>query len=236
MNVLFDEVGFTHEYRSEYEEFYRPYFNSEEELTAFFVSVFERDSIDKTPRRMMNQIQRFVSLANDIDSIRAGRDPLRVLFLRICLESLYSLSKQNSAKKHRIKDFFKEYISEAGQQYILNHFTFRGLEPICEIDAKSGMLYNCKSRYSLSIDDFSMIFYIIRGMVVHEGDYWSMQLFGSDDNYTSLVFMSTDKQIVDCHQSTKGTPISYFFETTLSYKKFIYYYVDGCIQFLKTHI
>ena len=62
MEKLFDKVGFIKEYRDEYSEFYKPFFQSEEELKDFFFRVFQNDDIDKTPRRMMNQIQRFVSL------------------------------------------------------------------------------------------------------------------------------------------------------------------------------
>ena len=82
---LFDRVGFKFEYRKEMERFYRPFFSSNEELKQFFVEVFQLENKDLRPRQMINQICRFVTLANDIEQIRPGRDPLRILFLRICI-------------------------------------------------------------------------------------------------------------------------------------------------------
>lgn len=38
---LFEEVGFTHEYRSEFEDFFRPYFDTESDLIDFFCAVFK---------------------------------------------------------------------------------------------------------------------------------------------------------------------------------------------------
>lgn len=77
---LFDRVGFKFEYRKEMERFYRPFFSSNEELEQFFVEVFQLENKDLRPRQMINQICRFVTLANDIEQIRPGRDPLRILF------------------------------------------------------------------------------------------------------------------------------------------------------------
>lgn len=236
IDTLFEAVGFVCEYRQQFENFYKPYFVSAEELNGFFVNVFQNDDIDKTPRRMMNQIQQFVSLSNDIDKIRPARDPLRVLFLRTCLEALYKLNQKSSASKHDIKDFFKEYISKEGQKYILEHFQFSWLEPDYEMDEKAKMLFDRHGRYSLTIDDFAMIFYKIRGMVVHEGDYWSMQLFSRDDDSIWMVHLSTDEQMINCYQRQKGKPVIYHFQTTLNYEKFIFYFVKGCIQYLCEYI
>ncbi|MBQ9858247.1 MAG: hypothetical protein IJO77_04525, partial [Oscillospiraceae bacterium] len=75
MDKLFKEVNFVFEYREELETFFRPYFEDEQSMYSFFASVFQNDDKDKNPRRIMNQISRFVSLANDIAKIRPGRDP-----------------------------------------------------------------------------------------------------------------------------------------------------------------
>lgn len=232
---VFETAGFPHEYQRKYEEFYSPYFDTKDDLTAFFISVFKNDNIDKTPRRMMNQIYNFVTLADDIGSIRPNRDPLCILFLRTCLEALYALNNENASKLD-IKNFFHDYVSQEGQQYILNHFTFTSLKPDYEMDEKEKLLFDYKEQYPLSINDFSMILYKIRGMAVHEGDYWSMQVFSRDDDSIWLTSMSTDEQMIDCYQRIKGKPITYHFETTLNYEKFVFYFVEGCIQFLNNYI
>ena len=81
---LFDGVGFNGEYRSKMELFYNPYFDSKEVLVEFFYKIFKTEIEDSNfaPRRMMNQIQRFISLANDIDRIRSSVDTLKIIFFK----------------------------------------------------------------------------------------------------------------------------------------------------------
>ena len=112
-DVLFKSVGFVHKYRDENESFFHPYFRCQEELNDFFYSVFQHDTISKKPRQMMNYIRWYVSLANDIDKIRPGKDPLRILFLRIGLESLCKVDGSS------LKEFFQSfpsYFTENGRQ------------------------------------------------------------------------------------------------------------------------
>lgn len=229
---VFEIAGFPYEYQLKYEEFYSPYFDTKEDMNTFFISVFKHDDIDKTPRRMMNQIYNFVTLANDIEIIRPKRDPLRVLFLRTGLEAIYALNNDQQS----IVNFYNDYISQDGQQYILSHFRFMGLEPDYEMDEKSRLLFDTKEYYSLSISDFSMILFRIRCMAAHEGDFWSMQVFSHDSDSIWLTSMSTDDQMISCYQKCKGKPITYRFETTLNYEKFVFYFVEGCIRFLKNYI
>jgi hypothetical protein len=48
------------------------------------------------------QVQRFVTLANEIDKIRPARDGLRILFLKCCMESLATLSGIKNKKALRV--------------------------------------------------------------------------------------------------------------------------------------
>lgn len=238
MESLFDKVGFIKEYRAEFTEFYKPYFNSEKELNDFFIQVFKNDALDKTPRRMLNQIQRFVSLTNDIEIIRPDRDALRIVFLRTCIESLCRLGNKNDEEKERKdkKFFFSRYFTEEDKQYILDNFVFKGLEPYYYMDEKSKLLFDNKANYSLTIDDFGMILFKVRGMVVHEGDYWSMQFFSRDNEYTWCVSMETDETLIGDYIPEKGKPVSYCFETTLNYECFINCFVKGCISYVQHYI
>lgn len=238
MEASFAKVGFTGEYRKEYTEFYRPYFQNEEKLNDFFYQVFKNDATDKTPRRMMNQIQRFVSLANDIDKIRPSKDALRIVFIRTCIESLCKLANPNNETQER-KDktsFFSKCLDKNSQEYILDNFIFTGLEPAYEIEEKERLLFDQKEYYNLTIDDFGLILFAIRGMAVHEGDYWSMQFFSKNNEYTWVTQVTTDYKMIACYNLQKGKPITYRFETTLEYEKFIECFVKGCICYLQYYI
>ena len=79
-------------YLLEIKEFYFPYFSDKESLDSFINRIFQFDWNDRKPRQMLFQVQRFVTLANDIDKIRPARDGVRMMFINCCLESLQSLS------------------------------------------------------------------------------------------------------------------------------------------------
>ena len=218
---LFNEVGFTGEYRNTMKSFYGPYFDSAEKLDSFFYSVFktEKDHSNYLPRRMMNQIQRFISLAKDIEIIRPGVDSLRIIFLKICLESLASLSKTD--KKSFYKHFV-ELISDDGKKYILNNIKL--------IDLKSE---DKQYKKDLTIDNFFDIIKSMREMAIHEGICWETQLFSSDD-MPLITTLTTNKNIFTDSKfySKSGCDFEYCFETTLKFEEFIYYFIEACISYL----
>lgn len=238
MISLFERVGFSGEYRTEYTDFYRQFFNNEEDLNAFFTQVFINDDTDKVPRRMMNQVQRFVSLSNDIEQIRPSRDSLKIVFLRTCIESLCKLACKNNQRQEseNKRNFLSKYLETEEIQYILDNFVFTGLIPNENMDEKEQMLFDTKRNYALTIDDFGMIMFKVRGMVVHEGDYWSMQFFSRDSEYDWLTDVKTDEEMIACYKPEKGKPVTYCFETRLNYNKFIKCFVNACIRYMQNYI
>ena len=66
-------IGFDGEYRATTEGFYRSFFESEEQMYKFIISVLQNDDGENTSRRMINQVRRFVTLANDVDKISPGK-------------------------------------------------------------------------------------------------------------------------------------------------------------------
>ncbi len=230
---LFDRVGFKFEYRKEMERFYRPFFSSNEELEQFFVEVFQLENKDLRPRQMINQICRFVTLANDIEQIRPGRDPLRILFLRICLESLCSLGQDWKRKSNLYKQF-PMCISDEGAEYILNNFRYDFADP--EVGVPLGLCgETIIPEHQLTLDNFFEIIRCVRNLVVHDGDYWSMQFFARDTDSVWLVDLTTDENIFKIDDFVKKR-ITYHFETTLLYEKFVFYFTDACIRFVQKYM
>ena len=107
-NSIFEEFGFFGSYRSDFEKFYRPFFSDEAALNSFFCAVFKNSMEENKPRWILNDIFNFITLANDIEQIRPGRDPLKILFLRICLESI---CKDSDSKPNVFFDSFDDYFS-----------------------------------------------------------------------------------------------------------------------------
>lgn len=187
----------------------------------------------------MNHIQQLVSLADDIDIIRPKRDPLKIFFLRTCNEAVYKLYNEGAAtivKKDK-SNFFKEYLLEEEQNYILEHFKFTEVDYHTQADFQSGKYIDNKAGYSLTIADFALLFFKTRGMVVHEGDYWSIQFFSRDtDDTIWCTHVETNDEILTCVENEKNKKYTYYFQTTMNYEIFRKYFVLGCLRMLNEYI
>ena len=174
------------QYLNEIKEFYKPYFDSMQEVEKFIKNTFKLDWDDRKPRQMIFQVQRFVTLANEIDKIRPARDGLRILFLKCCMESLATLS---GIKNNVFSSEFASSFSDKGKKYILSNFSL------------SYYTYEIKGReheesYDLTMDDFLQIIKAMRNMVVHDGNYWEMQIFAYDEESVLLTHLETDLKIL----------------------------------------
>lgn len=165
-----DEKSFVKKHQEELKSFYAPYFTKESDLDDFVSDAFDYENGSLPKRQMLYQVQRFVSLADDIDKLRPGRDCLRMLFIKICLESLCSLSGYTDKQKRQFYTKFIGCFSEQGKQYILNNFILSGFE-----DVYCGHVY--EAHHDLTLEDFFEIIKVTRDMIVHDGIYWEMQFF-----------------------------------------------------------
>lgn len=230
---LFESVGFVGEYYSQMSDFYKDNFDSEEDMISFFVKIFKNDENDKNPRQMMNQVQQLVSIATDIDQIRPARDPLRMFFIKTCLEALCELSGMNNKKDKPIfYEIFPTFISTEGKQYILNNFLLMSFDDIY-------MNHKYEEHHELTIDDFFEIIKAVRDIVAHEGNYWEMQFFAHNTTDTTwVVSLETNRKILKSYQYKCEENITreYHFETTMQYDRFIYYFIEACIGFIVNYI
>ena len=214
--------------QNELRAFYGPYFDTAEGLEDFLYDALDYEYGSLERRQMLYQVQRFVTLANDIEKLRPGRDCLRMLFIRICLESLCTLSNYSGKQKD---DFFKAFVdsfSEEGKLYTLDNF-----ELICFEDEYMGHVF--QAHHSIDMLDFMEIIREVRHQVVHEGVYWDMQFFAYDDDSRWVSTLETSSKILKSyayHGKGKRTTV-YTFATTLKYKRFIYYFVEACVNFIR---
>ena len=151
-----------------------------------------------------------------------------MLFIKICLESLCSLSGHTGKQKSLFYAKFIGCFSEQGKQYILSNFILSGFE-----DEYCGHVY--EAHHNLTLEDFFEIIKVTRDMVVHEGIYWEMQFFAHDDDSTWIATIKTKEKLLKSYtyHSKDKREITYCFETTLKYEKFIYYFIEACVDFIK---
>lgn len=212
MEDLYFYVGFVGLYYEETASFFKQYFNSEKKMDSFFYNVFINDDEDKRPRRMMNQVVRWVGLAKDLQKLRPGRDPLTIICIRACLESIC-----NDSDKAR---FFEKYLSVEGRGYIEKSF---------QVDVKqyeNGSEYNDEKTV---IQNFEEMIFMIRNEAVHDGDYWTSQVFAHDDgNAWMSMYHIRDK---------KGNIKSrVFYETKIKDEQLIKYFVEAAVNYINTYI
>lgn len=230
---IFESIGFDGEYRINTEEFYYKYFNSETDMHQFIIEVLKNDDEDNTHRRMINQVRRFVEMANASDNIDHGVDSLKILFLCCCLESL---SKLSSCKK---TDFYKklaECFNEEDKEYILSSFIF--MDVYTQPKGTQSSFENCNKVYNLTIDDFLNVMRQARNSAVHEGKYWEMQFFSNKSDVHLCVSMQTNEKMLpdDCYSPKKGENVVYAFTTTMLYERFIGCFVRCCVNYIMKYV
>ena len=210
-------------YQKQLEDFLRPHFESSDALTNFLSDVFDYENGSVTKRQMLYKVQKFVSLANNIEIISPNSDGLKILFLVICIDSL-------RPKKLNIDSFspiFADYFSAEGKDYILSHFKLSYFE-----DNYRGLTFDAHHDIT-TLKEIMWLFIAIRNDLVHNGRGWSMQFFARDDDSIWLTSMETRKKVIEYKfYQSGGNMVKYHFDTTLNYEKFIFYFVEACISYI----
>lgn len=223
-----EQMNIEEQYIKELKDFYSAHFPTPNDLNDFIHRAFQFDLDNRKPRRMLFQVQRFVTLATEIDKIRPARDGLRVLFFKCCMESLARLSEMEN---DQFCENFATCFSSEGKKHILDNFTLSYIE-----DPSNKMLQF--EKHKLVIDDILEIIRAMRNMVVHEGNYWELQLFASDDDSTWLTCLETDKRLLtkSTYTNTTNHAVTYCFSTSLQYENFSHYFVEACITFINRYM
>ncbi len=186
-------------------EFFSPYVSDKEEIAAFITQVL-RLRQNLIPRRMLNSIERLVTLADDTEIIRPGKHPLKIFYFVVCIETLYSLSGSNLSKLGMVKDFFNSYILEQDKQLILNGFR-RDLsdnrfnvhrqpeETFVQYEARlNGPTVDRTLNTQVTMEIFARVINELRNCFAHEGDYWKFHFAESDHTVmNSLIVAEKEK-------------------------------------------
>ncbi len=255
---LFEKAGFTDTYREDTESFYQNYFDSALKMHEFFLHVFSAEErLGYIPRRMMNRVRYLVSLATNIGDISNDSDALKIVFFQICIEGLYSISKSNSLPQNH---FFLNNCGKYDMKYIIDHFKIFDITPCSqygEIYEDRSVVYDNETSMIL----FAEILKETRNIVLHEGDFWSIQLFNSREDCGLLSSIQSKKinikneikniQLQYCDEESKvyfekhdslikllnsSSELVYFFNTTIDFKKFTAIFVRACVNFITNYI
>lgn len=219
------------ESQKELEKFYAPYFDSQEKLRDFLLDAFDYENGSLYRRQALFQVQRFVSLANDIDKIRPNRDSLRILFLKFGLDALCSLSGYTNKTKTIFYAKFCDCFSKDGKDYILNNFKLSSFED----EYKGHTFETC---HSIDLIDFLNIMKTTRDMVAHDFNYWGMQFFAYDSDSIWVTSIETKENMLLSYKyyREQKKETTYNFNITLNYEKFIYFFTEACVRFINKYM
>jgi hypothetical protein len=156
--------------------FYRAFFPSEEALRDFVEACEQLCPPRNTAKIMMHQIQRLVSIADDLPIIRPHDDSLRLLFLLMCAENIAKLHdefKGQGQSRKFVQRFFEEFLETIDKDTLGVVFVdnSRAQRRCLGLRASIDMLYD------------------IRCDVVHKGNYND---FAFHDGRTSMVNTNPD--------------------------------------------
>jgi len=154
--------------------FYKPHFISQDEAKKFVESCETHPNNDA--KILMHQVQRLISLSDDMQKIRPNDEPLQLLFLIMCVENVAKLHDGYTGEyksQHYVKKFFDDFLSDDDKDLLRNGFidnTDKWLRP-------------------LSFENVVEMLYKIRCDVVHEGNYTD---FSFHDGKTGMSNINPD--------------------------------------------
>ena len=163
-----------------WEEFYSPYFSSEEELKEFISECEDLGPDDERHRAkiMMHQGQRLITLANNSECMDIERAPLKLMFMLIATEAVSKMHdnyKESGLSKRYVINFFEKFTSEEEKEFILNNIE------ICR-------------KNDTTLEDIIKTLYSIRCDVVHEGKYWGFDF--ANEKHGSILTSGDGTQIL----------------------------------------
>lgn len=171
------------------------------------------------PKRMLNAVQRFVSVARDMEVIRPGKDPFKIIYLITCIESLQSMRSRTlkiqefKTKRQMRNDFFLTFTSPDDVDYIIKHFER------CPDDDE-----NFCTRNESSLQIFVDALGDIRNAAVHNGECWE------------LLFPTEIPGLIISIPSGKEYTKWNCYENSITYDMLEQIFVRTCIRFIQQYI
>lgn len=196
------------------------------------------------PRRMLNSVERLVTVARDMDQIRREKDVFKIIFIVTCVETLQLLSGKYSSDASKAKmlfSFFDEYTSIEDKKYISERFYLSDDELLSPGELNSdekpiGDKKPIKKEKEDEEDPFRQFIGVIneyRNCAAHEGNYWDY-CFNNEvdsDKYPLRLIVR-----IDLKEFKRENKKLHHFHTLISYREFEKIFVRTCISFIKKHV
>ncbi|HVJ49450.1 hypothetical protein [Desulfitobacterium sp.] len=221
-------------------QFYQEFSENFSELESFLREALYYEDTN-IPRRMVNIVEWLVTLADDIEQIRKGKDGLKIFFLVVCIESLYKLAnpEEKQSKMSVVIDFFENIICREDREFILRNvkrsladkrFNIFREENESYEDYEHRIAEEIDGSFNTEIDiqTFAKIINEVRNMFVHEGNFWEFHFPDGDgiSLINSLVFAETYQEFKLKQKNER------IYEINLTYRDFRRICVKGYIRYI----
>ncbi len=175
------------------------------------------------PRRMINCVRRLVTVANDMEIIRPGKDVFKIIYIISCIDALWKLGNHKKAGESEYSAFFNQYSSVEDKKMFSDNVWIFYKDYI-----KENPYIEVKKEDVMGI--FLRALYKIRNNGVHESDYWDIYFHdGKQLDYTMLFVIELNP-----HKGEKRRDIN--FSVKLTYHNFIEIFVRTCASYIKEYI
>lgn len=142
-------------------QFYSNFLQNADDLQEFLEKVFSYEKIKdiNIPRLMINRIERFANLLEDVK----GKIEVKIFFLITAIESLYSLSenKLSDNKRRILNDFIENYIGSVDQNRLINGIKYSAAD----------REYSFQQDGRMNLSDIADLLTELRNKMAHEGTY-----------------------------------------------------------------
>lgn len=180
--------------------FYESFSEDSEELRVLIraILMYRKSNV---PRRMLNSVERLITLADDTEIIRPGKHSLKIFFFVVCIGSLYTLAEIDMNNTMMVIDFFDKYLSKSDRVLIENSFQRNLADEKFNAYQKNG---ETEEQYELrmstvidrsfstqvSIEIFARVINEFRNSFAHEGDYWGFHFADGDHGVMNKVVVA----------------------------------------------
>ena len=170
-------------------DFFAPFFANREEARQFVepIEALEPEHPGHRAKVMLHQTQRLISIAEDIPSVRKGKESLQLVFLMICAENIAKMHDNfddEGSSKAYVRKFFDQFVVDDERRILETSFTTYDRQPL-DLRAVCDTLYG------------------VRCDVVHEGKYWDFHfhdgttpMLNSDPNVIVSISLAQFRNIL----------------------------------------
>lgn len=155
--------------------FCRPFFDSEKEAEEFVLKC--ENHSNPAPKRALHQLQRHMTLANEMEKIQVQKETFQVFFWIVAIEAMYKASTKFAQKQkiEVIRDFFRNCISEEDKLILIK-----------------GIQKHITPYQHTTIEIVADLFNTVRNMFAHEGIYWMFN-FAKKQGESTISFVPKER-------------------------------------------